>query len=132
METSAERTVTREDIDLVLTAMVRREVVWLRTVGWVAEVVGWAALAAALAYGAVQWDQLDFNAFDGGEIERWRSVVGFLLPQVMNLAATGLLLVMVGRGGRLLALHLAARRGINITGLAIGETIDEIDLAEDD
>jgi hypothetical protein len=128
MEQTGERRVTHEDVDLVLTSMIRREIGWFRTVGWVAEIVGWATVAGALLVGAVQWSELDFTDVDGNGIERWRSVAAFLLPQVLNLGATGLLLVVAGRGGRLLALHLAAGRKMNLTGLVVGEPLDDLDL----
>jgi hypothetical protein len=126
------RVVTQDDVDLVLESMIRRETGWLRQVGWAAEVLGWLGIAGALVWAFVQWDSLDsFSDPGGNAIERWRSIVGFLLPSVLNLSLAGIVAVVLGRGARLFALHQAARRGINVSGLTIGEPID-VPAEEDD
>ena len=41
--TGEPRFVTQDDINLVVDAMVRREVAWLRPIGWGVEMVGWGS-----------------------------------------------------------------------------------------
>jgi hypothetical protein len=131
------RTVTTEDIKLVHDVMVRRESDQLRVIGLAAEIAGWVTAVAGVFYGALQWDLLrdqDDGGFFGpvAEVDTWRQIATFVLPGMLNILVAGLLLVVVGRAARLGALHLAARRGLNLTGLELGEPLDvDVDLEED-
>jgi hypothetical protein len=128
----SDRRVTQADLDLVLESMIRRETAYLRTISIVAEIVGWLAVAGGLAYAVVQWDLLEtFSDRGGNELARWRTFAGYLLPGVLNLVVAGLVLVVLGRGARLFSLHQAARRGMNVTGLTLGEPLDLDELEED-
>lgn len=125
------RVVTQDDINLVVDAMIRRDVGWLRKIGFGAEVLGWVGFIGAFLVSAIQWDSLNGrDAFADTEPEVWKQLTAFVLPMFINLACAGALLIVLGRGARLFALHMAGRRGMNVSGLTLGEPLD-LDLEED-
>jgi hypothetical protein len=124
------RVVTQGDVDLVLESMIRRETGWLRNLGWAAEVIGWLTVASGLLVGYAQWDRFGGARDEFGSRMAWTEWGSFVLPSIANLAAAGIVAVVLGRGARLWALHQAARRGLNVTGLTLGEPLD-LELEDD-
>jgi hypothetical protein len=114
-----EPAVTADDIRIVAEGSIRANLRALRTIGRGVEAAAWVALALALLVGGLHLDRV----LDHGD-PPWGDVVAFVLPVVLGIALPALLLLVAGRAARLWSEHLALARGVNLTGLTLGEPLD--------
>lgn len=115
--------VTEHDIRVVAEHAFRSDLRALHTLGRITEVVGWVAAALSVAVLILQAQRVADRG-DGAFGTPWGDIVAFALPSFLGALTAAALLVLAGRAARLLAGHLGLQRGVNLTGLTLGEPLD--------